>query len=620
MMESYTLDRRFLFRGELPSSSELVLVVVGGDSLRESNGVTTDFRKACAVLVNGLEKMGAKIIALDYYFEGARLPSSDSLLCAAIKNAGKIVLVGSIDEHDHFKTPYTDAFPGVYLHATALDNILQKQFIIKCSRNVTLLIGTAVAGALFVIFIYLPPIGQRRQAVWWEGASVLTLMFGYAALALALFSKAGLIVPVAAIAGFIAAAGGLHMYYGHVLALRANARLQKRIEHLLERAKVWLARPAGALQAGNYYRLFAFAFEELERGEILHWLVQEPVKEPFLPKPKTFSIEPSAIAKLMYDIEQLRRGYFDYIQNRAKEPRLIERLQRIGARITREFGLAGTLHDLLQEGSPHAPLRLVVNDLRVPWRWAFDQTQTRFLCEDFALGTPFATEREIHDRRRETEPQPHAAEDASRSAILFYGDWQGHQGKELKDLQNHIQELQTQFIHRHCATHIIHDRSQDFLSRLAQASSENGNLRLIHYTGHAEKGFLDVGPQDSFRPGQIFDALGPCLASRPLVFLNACSSGVLPERWDKRDHLCTEFLACGAGACIVTSFEVYEKTARSFAQIFYHYFITQGLTAGEALQRAINDLGRPDKESNYDPDCDLTRYFYQLFGDPGLKF
>ena len=42
--------------------------------------------------------------------------------------------------------------------------------------------------------------------------------------------------------------------------------------------------------------------------------------------------------------------------------------------------------------------------------------------------------------------------------------------------------------------------------------------------------------------------------------------------------------------------------------------------AGEALKLTILELGKPDKKHNYDPDYDITRYFYQLFGDPTLKF
>jgi hypothetical protein len=70
----------------------------------------------------------------------------------------------------------------------------------------------------------------------------------------------------------------------------------------------------------------------------------------------------------------------------------------------------------------------------------------------------------------------------------------------------------------------------------------------------------------------------------------------------------------------VTNFDVYEKTAGRFSQIFYEHFVTRNLTAGEALQSTINELGQPDKKHDYDPDYDITRYFYTLYGDPTVKF
>jgi CHAT domain-containing protein len=180
--------------------------------------------------------------------------------------------------------------------------------------------------------------------------------------------------------------------------------------------------------------------------------------------------------------------------------------------------------------------------------------------------------------------------------------------------------LQEQLTWQDCSTLVVREKCQDFLNRLTKACAEGCNLRLIHYAGHAEKGFLDVGENDYLKSNTISGKLGLSFPSRPLVFLNACSSGRLPDKWDKMENLCTEFLACGAGACIVTHFDVYEKTAGRFAQIFYEQFVARNLTAGEALQLTINELGKPDKKHDYDPDYDITRYFYTLYGDPTIKF
>jgi len=43
----------------------------------------------------------------------------------------KIVLLGSIIDDDKFPTPFSNAFAGVFVHATAVDNILREQFLIR---------------------------------------------------------------------------------------------------------------------------------------------------------------------------------------------------------------------------------------------------------------------------------------------------------------------------------------------------------------------------------------------------------------------------------------------------------------------------------------------------------
>ena len=108
--------------------------------------------------------------------------------------------------------------------------------------------------------------------------------------------------------------------------------------------------------------------------------------------------------------------------------------------------------------------------------------------------------------------------------------------------------------------------------------------------------------------------------SHPLVFLNACNSGQIVSPWYRYQNLVTEFLACGAAACIATTGDVAESSANQFSRIFYKYFIEYKLSAGEALQETRKEQSRPDKNRKYDPDYDITRYFYVLYGDPTVKY
>jgi CHAT domain-containing protein len=89
---------------------------------------------------------------------------------------------------------------------------------------------------------------------------------------------------------------------------------------------------------------------------------------------------------------------------------------------------------------------------------------------------------------------------------------------------------------------------------------------------------------------------------------------------DKYDDLASEFLASGAAACIVTNQDIIETTARRFSEIFYKNFIQKALSVGEALRQTRIELTNLRIKNKYDPACDITRYFYNLYGDPTVKF
>jgi hypothetical protein len=105
---------------------------------------------------------------------------------------------------------------------------------------------------------------------------------------------------------------------------------------------------------------------------------------------------------------------------------------------------------------------------------------------------------EKHALPENTESEAQRAANASDgAAILFYGDWEGHPEKQLKHARQQIYELERQFDGHDCSTVVIHQKSRHFLSRLSKAIAEGNNLRIIHYTGHARSGLLDVGRMTS---------------------------------------------------------------------------------------------------------------------------
>jgi len=532
----------------------------------------------------------------------------------------KIVLIGSIIDHDIFVTPFSDFVPGVFIHATVVDNILREQFLIRLQRGSELAILFVVGVLLFWLF------SSYKLSIQILGVTLLLL--GYSALTFVVFDHARMIAPLVSVVCFILLSAAMQGVYLHVSALKRQKMIKSRIREIANsRVESRLRKQFNSLAPSPYYFFAIDSHEEREDCTFIHWLKLvepgEPIMTPFEPEIKVpMSVHRNNVNKLEHDIQKLWERYSQ--GNEASAQRtddLGEELKKIGGRIANDFGLKQTFKELFNNNAPSRPLKLAVTNLRIPWHWAFNEQTQDLLCEKYCLGfTFFDPAKEQATKLDRPEPKPNPDKNAGRMAVLYYGDWQGHPHKQLNLVRGQITKLHEQLTWQDCSTLVVREKCQDFLNRLTKACTEGYNLRLIHYAGHAERGFLDVGENDYLKSNTISGAFGLSFSSRPLVFLNACSSGRLSEKRDKMDNLCTEFLACGAGACIVTNFDVYEKTAGRFAQIFYEYFVAKNLAAGEALRLAINDLGKPDPKHDYDPDHDITRYFYTLYGDPTVKF
>jgi len=414
----------------------------------------------------------------------------------------------------------------------------------------------------------------------------------------------------------------------HLVALNRQKMIKRRIREIVGvRTQLRLQKQIGTLVPSPHYFFAIDSREDREEYTFIHWLKFVEIGDrgiaPFEPEIKvSLPIHRNEINKLEHDIQKLWQRYFQGIEAAGKRTaNLRDEMKKIGGRIANEFGLKQTFHELFANNGERYPLKLAVNNLKIPWHWALNDQSKDLLCEKYPLGfTFFDSTKELSPAFDQFQPKSNYDKNVSRMAVLFYGDWQGHPHKRLNHVRDHIIKLQELLTLQDCPTLVFPEKSQEFLNCLNKACAEKYNLRLIHYSGHAEKDILDVSENDFIKSNTISGKMGLSFPSRPLVFLNACSSGRVPEKWAKMDSLCTEFLACGAGACIVTNFDVYEKTAGHFAKIFYDYFVTHKLTAGEALRSTINDLGKPDKKNDYDPDYDITRYFYTLYGDPTVKF
>lgn len=153
---------------------------------------------------------------------------------------------------------------------------------------------------------------------------------------------------------------------------------------------------------------------------------------------------------------------------------------------------------------------------------------------------------------------------------------------------------------------------------------ESGGYDIIHYAGHA---LYDAEQPD--QSGLLLDREELCFAQKiqrllrgnPLVFLNACESGLgngstdpLPPEThyvgDPKEGLASAFVYGGALACVATMWPVGDVEASSFAVAFYAEVLA-GRPLGWAMLNARAEARRQH------PD-DPSWAAFVLYGDPSL--
>ncbi len=327
-----------------------------------------------------------------------------------------------------------------------------------------------------------------------------------------------------------------------------------------------------------------------------------------------YPIKDLKIHRIQQKIDQLWQSYIQYVGNGQRGDMIPQaQLQDIGEKIYHYFGLTGLLNALFSLSGIH--LKLVFNHALLPWQWAYHPEQQRFLCEQLPCSFSSAA---THEPAAAPTVSQKMRGSSAPHAILFYGDWKGH-SKELRQVAREIEELNALLTRNGFQVSIIYQDCDRFAGTIQQLQNENKPLRLIHYSGHIENNMLALAEDEYFAVSFLKQAYGLSLTTRPMVFFNGCRSAQLEEAWQKHEGLAAEFLDCGASACIVTHFQVPELSAKKLALRFYHYLIKQGLTAGQSLQQARLDLAKPEFAAEFDPDYDVTRYFYNLYGDATVR-
>ncbi len=530
---------------------------------------------------------------------------------------GKIVLLGVAQDKEIFQTPFSNYFPEIYVHATLLNNILEQKFLHSASRliNLLVLMGLAIASLLIFFTARFP-----RKVFWLIG-----LIFGFWIANFFIFTHFGMVLKLFAPSLFLTLTLALVVVFDGIQSLKnglpprmsIEAGSKQPIEKNSYQPTVNFTFLRIVVQISPYHDQFIVTHtleNDCDRRVGISAFHRSPQNKHPYHFPRTY------LNQLNNLQENLSRVYMNY-QHGKKDGKVkpIDLLKRIGQQVYNDFGLSATLNELFDHSEKNFYLNFVINDSAIPWQWAYHSMNNQLLCEAYSLGFSLAIENiPINAPNPAERPQKLLADE--KVAVLLHGTSVGKSDKKLEEVKYEIDTL-TEMLHQ-VPNAIIEDclDLETFYRTLRQYVNENKNIRIIHYSGHIEQGQLDLGQDQVLLAGMLKTAVGMQFHSRPIVFLNGCKSGQLGHLFDKYDDLPTEFLACGASACITTLADICEAGARKFSETFYKYFVTVGASVGDALRLTQRELSVTNDRAKYDPDYDITRYFYNLYGDPTVTF
>ncbi len=262
----------------------------------------------------------------------------------------------------------------------------------------------------------------------------------------------------------------------------------------------------------------------------------------------------------------------------------------------------------------HASLTITTDDLELPWElmsYQNDLDQTQTLCLNVPVGR-------IKIGRALPNMRPiRPARDKIVDFLLIYSDPDG----DLPEAEHEITRIKAG----------LEEKWKDDINIDVLKGAEvtgaalnkimlDGKYDVIHYAGHAhfnekvpELSGLLLHDREMFFAQKIFDLL----EGRPLVFLNACESGItaneessieLAESENPVNGLASAFIYGGALGCIGSLWPVYDRSAAEFAIHFYN-LVLEGHMIGEAVRQSRWKIR--DKDPN-----DITWAAFILYGDP----
>jgi hypothetical protein len=257
-------------------------------------------------------------------------------------------------------------------------------------------------------------------------------------------------------------------------------------------------------------------------------------------------------------------------------------------------------------------LTITTNDLELPWEL--------MLVDDEPLCARQPVARMPMGRALPRRRRPREGESKLRF-LLVHADPDG----SLSKAGDEVAEIER------ALTGELQDRIEVVRLRPAESSGERlndalrgGRFDVIHYAGHAAFDKTDGDLSGLLlHEKEVFFAqkIRRLVEGRPLVFLNACESGMTanekqPQRIDRHlqlpaEGLASAFIYGGAVGCIGSIWPVFDGPAAAFAISFYKA-VLDGYPLGEAMRRA-RELSLKEHPNQ------VTWATFVLYGDPRYR-